>query len=85
MKKYKLMISAFKTEENTNHLVIGEGFSLVEAVVRAVEIKPEDEVMSQVIQFYAPDDFEGLYNWYLERGIYLSEPFIIDSPNTREL
>lgn len=80
MKKFRLMISCFRSEEQTNHLVIGEGFSLVEAIVRGVEIRLNDEILTEAIRDYGPEDFAGLYEWYNSRGIVLSEPFIIEQP-----
>ena len=78
--KYLIMIAAFRTETNENRIYIAEGFTIIEAIVRSVEYELSDEEIQNIIYIYGPDDLEGLYDWYLSRGIYLSEPEIINEP-----
>lgn len=75
--KVLLMIAVFRTEINESQLLIGEGFTLTEAILRAIEINFEDHEILAAVQTYGPDDFEGLYEWYLSRGIFISEPLIL--------
>lgn len=35
----------------------------------------------EAVQTYGPDDYEGLYEWYLSRGIVISEPFVLSDRN----
>jgi hypothetical protein len=79
--KVTIMIAIFRTEINESQLLIGEGFTLIEAVVRAIEFNFDDQVVMNAVQNYGPNDFEGLYEWYLSRGIYLSEPLVVSDEN----
>lgn len=72
-----VLVAAFNVENNENQILIGEGLTLVEAIVRAVEYEFTDEELRNIIQVYGPDDVTGLYDWYLSREIFLSEPMII--------
>ncbi|WP_019156893.1 hypothetical protein [Robertmurraya massiliosenegalensis] len=74
---YVVLVAVFDTELNENQILIGEGLTLVEAIVRGIEFELSDEELRNIIHVYGPDDIEGLYEWYLSRGIYLSEPMII--------
>ncbi|MFS0783411.1 hypothetical protein [Bacillus sp. 1P06AnD] len=64
--KVSLMMGIFRTESNSAELVIGEGFTLVEAVLRAIEINEDDNEIHEMVQIYGPDDFAGLYEWYVD-------------------
>lgn len=75
--KVLLMIAVFRSELAESQLLIGEGFTLTEAIIRAIEINFEDQDILAAVQTYGPDDFEGLSEWYLSRGIYISEPLIL--------
>jgi hypothetical protein len=75
---YTVLIAAFYTETNENKMLIGEGFTLIEAVVRALEFELSDQEFRNIIQFYGPDDFTGLCDWYISRGIYISEPWVLE-------
>jgi hypothetical protein len=59
-------------------LVIGEGFTMTEAIVRSIEYDCNDQEILNAVQIYGPDDFEGLAEWYRDRGIYISDPFFIN-------
>lgn len=76
-KKEMIMIAAFRSETCESQLLIGEGFTFVEAIVRAVEYELNDQQVFKIVQQYGPDDIEGLYEWYLSRGIYLSEALVL--------
>ena len=67
------MIAVFNQEDNSNNIRIGEGFTVVESVVRAVGTHQEDEAIQNLIQTYGPDDIAGLYEYYEYRGLYLSD------------
>jgi len=75
-KNVSIMIAAFQSETNTNHICIGEGFTVTEAIVRAVNLEFSDTELKNAVNVYGTD-VEGLIGWYLERGIYLSEPLVM--------
>ncbi|MDX8367708.1 hypothetical protein [Cytobacillus sp. IB215665] len=71
-------IAAFNSDYNTNHIKDNKGLTLVEAVVRAVDESLDEEKVFDLVQTYGPDDFEELREYYFERGIFLSEPEVVD-------
>ncbi|MEK5217753.1 hypothetical protein [Psychrobacillus sp. FSL H8-0487] len=78
--KYLIMVAAFRSETNENRIYIGNGFTIIEAIVRSIEYDLSDEEIQNIIYIYGPDDFEGLQDWYISRGIYISDPEIIEEP-----
>lgn len=74
--KIELIIAVFRAEFAESQLLIGEGFTVIEAIVRAIELNLSDDLLNFAIDEYGPDDFEGLREWYLNREIYISNPFI---------
>lgn len=78
--KFLIMVAAFRSETNQNRIYIGEGFSIIEAIVRAIEYELSDEEIKNIVFIYGPDDFEGLQDWYITRGIYISDPELIEEP-----
>lgn len=81
-KPVSIMVAAFYSETNQNHICLGEGFTISESVARAVDLGFTIEEVQNISQVYG-DDIEGLMEWYLERGIYLSEPIVIKSEKSR--
>jgi len=71
----KVEVAVFDTETNKNLIREGEGFTIIEAIVRAVEyyFETEEEIQS-LIRTYGPDDTAGLQEHYENRGIYISDP-----------
>lgn len=84
LEKIKLLIAVYRGDTHESQIAIGEGFTLVEATIRAIEYKLDDEDIRNAIVTYGPDDYEGLYEWYLSRGIVISEPLILtdEIPNS---
>lgn len=72
-----VLVAVFRSENNLNEILIGEGLTLIEAIVRAIEYSLTDEELQNIIHIYGPDDFLGLYDWYISRGIFLSEPMVV--------
>lgn len=75
-KPVSIMVAAFESETNKNHICLGEGFTKTEAIIRAVNLNFTDEELKNIISVYGTDE-GGLMEWYEERGIYLSEPLIL--------
>lgn len=78
-----IMVACFRSETCASELLMGEGFTIVEAVVRAVEYSMTEEEINACVQRYGPDDLEGLYDSYLDRGIYLSEVLVLPKVDPR--
>lgn len=74
---YVVLVAVFDSETNENQILIGEGITLVEAIVRAIEYELTDEELRNIIHLYGPDDLTGLTDWYISREIYISEPMIV--------
>lgn len=74
---YVVLVAVFNSETNENQILIGEGLTLIESIVRATEYELTDAELRNIISFYGPDDFTGLCDWYISRGIYISEPMVI--------
>ncbi|MEQ2529076.1 hypothetical protein WMO40_20590 [Bacillaceae bacterium CLA-AA-H227] len=74
---FVVLVAVFNTEFNENQILIGEGITLIEAIVRAIEYELTDAELQNIIRIYGPDDITGLYDWYLSRGIYISEPMVV--------
>lgn len=83
-KPVSIMIAAFYSDTNTNSIHTGEGFTKTEAIARAVNLDFIDDQLLNIISVYG-DDSEGLIEWYLERGVYLSEPLVFysDKPSKK--
>jgi hypothetical protein len=77
MSKQMIMIACFRSESCESQLLIGEGFTIIEAIVRAVEYSMTEDQIFKVVQDYGPHDYDGLFEWYISRGIYLSEPLVL--------
>jgi hypothetical protein len=76
------MIAAFNQETNTNNIHIGEGYTVTEAIARAVNLDFSEEEIRNIVNVYSEGQ-EGLIEWYLERGIFLSEPLVLYSDKKR--
>lgn len=79
--KVIIMLAVYRNETNESQLLIGDGFTLAEAIVRAIEYDFDDSKILEAVQTYGPDDYEGLYEWYHSRGIVISEPFVLSDRN----
>jgi hypothetical protein len=77
MSKQMIMIACFRSESCESQLLIGEGFTIIEAIVRSVEYSMTEDQIFKVVQTYGPQDYEGLFEWYISRGIYISEPLVL--------
>lgn len=73
-----VLVAAYRNETGQNEILIGEGYSLVEAVVRAIEHSLSEEEFLNILHIYGTDDFAGLSEWYLSRDIHISQPMIIN-------
>lgn len=82
--KFLIMVAVFRSETNENRIYIGDGFTTIEAIVRSIEYELSDEEIQNIIYIYGPDDIEGLQDWYISRGIYISNLEVIKEPVKRK-
>lgn len=73
-----LMVASFNSNENTNDIYFGEGFTITECIVRAVDLNFSEDEIRNIVEVYG-DDVAGLLEWYLEKGYYLSQPIILST------
>lgn len=81
-KPVSVMIGVFNSATNINSICLGDGMTKAEAISRAVDIGFTEEEIQNIVSVYG-NDLEGLYEWFIERGIYLSEPLELYSDKKR--
>lgn len=75
MEKTSVVLAVFNSTVNSNTISKGEGFTEVEAAIRAVGHPFEENDIQPLIQEYGPDNIGGLMEFYEDHGYYISEPF----------
>lgn len=72
----EIVIAVYDVQQQKNIILTGEGFTLIEAVLRAANLHYTDDELQNILFVYA-DDLTGLKAWYKEQGYVLSEPHVI--------